>query len=240
MDTKMGHDISRPRDIEMQSLDQDMSKFTNLPLHNDIVAHGSTTDPLGIGAEVFRAKVGQHRRSWRTILILSILLSLFLVATAVLGVLYGVRASEGPRVTTTTTTATQSMTEVLTSWDTLTLIVTSLQPTTQTMTETATMIVTDVTTTTRRRKTTSVTVLVTTSLSLTATATGTTTTASVTATTTDTLEVTTTSIATVSSITTSLVGSSHGGNDGSRRVTTETRFTTVTAGDGLSSDRRRP
>lgn len=250
----MGHNISRPRDIEMQSLDQDMSKFTNLPLHTtDRVARHSTTDPLGIGAEVFRAKVGQHRRSWRTILVLSVLLSLFLVATAVLGVLYGVRASEGPRVTTATATATATqsmmMTEMLTFWDTRTILVTSLQPTTETTTETATLIVTDiVTTTTQRRKTTSVTVLVTTSLFLTATPATVTVTATATTTMTDNTPgqvTTTTSISTVPSITTILVGSSDGGSNdggsaGSRWVTTETRFTTVTAGDVLSHDRRRP
>lgn len=201
-----------PRDIELQGLHD--SRFTSLPLHND-ARHG--TDPLEIGAEVFRAKVGQHRRSWRLILILSILLSLSLVATAVLGVLYGVRVSEGPRVTTsisaTTTTATQSMTDVLTSWDTLTT--TSLQSTTQTEMETATMSVTD--TTTYRRKTTSVTVIVTTSLFLTTTAT-TTARLATTATITDTLDV----------IRSSIQPSGGDVSSGSRWVTTETIYTTVT------------
>lgn len=146
----------RPNSIELQDLPG--GGLTNLPLH-----YSQSVDPLGIGAEVFRAKLGQHRRSWRTIMILIFILSLLLIPTSVLGVLYGTQVGAGPDVVVTTTT--QSTTGFVTLLATLTT--TSLQPTTETSMVTVTTVTTALTT--RRAKTTSVTAMITTSLFFTTT-----------------------------------------------------------------------
>lgn len=92
--------------------------------------------PLEIGAEVFRDKEGHRRRSWRTILGLSVLVGILLIATATFSVLYATRINKTPKVQMVITTTTASTTLMLTSTTTATLVSTSTRkrPTTETVT----------------------------------------------------------------------------------------------------------
>lgn len=130
-----------PSDVELQELGRGRD-FDDVPLDHP--------NPLAIGAEVFRDKEGQRRRSWRTILGLMVLVGSLLIATTTFSVLYVTQTTKPLELqTTTTTTTTASTTLVLTSLTTTTLVSTRKRPTAETVTS---FVVTTETTTASRTK----------------------------------------------------------------------------------------
>lgn len=125
-------------DIELQDFGIGRA-FHNIPLE-----HSNT---LQIGAEVFHEKEAQRKRSWGTILGLSVLAALLLITTVAFSALYVAQISKPPDVHFLTSTAFLSTTWTVTALDTTTLVSTHDRPTTQTVT----FIATDLQTKTRVR-----------------------------------------------------------------------------------------
>lgn len=114
-----------PRDIEMNEFGR-VQDFNDVPLDRP--------NPLEIGAEVFREKEGQRKRSWRMILGLSVLVGLLLISTATFSVLYTTQMAKAPEVHTMMVVTTVPTTLLLTSLTTTTLVSTHKRLTTETVT----------------------------------------------------------------------------------------------------------